>query len=230
MAVPTLDELYDVVKGVIVGRQPEGEFYIFEWNYLVQMARRHFRTTTPAVDSRMKKLLEEGRLAKVKVSHHGFAFLKDDSFRTHGTLYFQYASDYRKDYGYVTANRIQGMKNVWVDGYRNLFTSSTQFEQMTTHFRSLKEQADVEEKSQEEADRVRLWEVLEAERPGSRKVLDDLYSVLKGDTNLAAKVEARLWTRRGQEDLWVDITAHGLEQAVRLIDIIRAGLAAEKKP
>ncbi len=230
MAVPTLDELHSYVEELIAGRQPEDQFYVFEWEFLVQMSRRHFHTTTPAIVPRMKKLLEEGDLAKVTVSHHGYAHLVENDTITYGMLSFQYTDSYREDYGYITANRILDRKNVWRDGNRYLFTTTAQSERMKAHFLKIRKERAAKEKAKDADEKARLWKLLEAASPGAQQVLDDLYAVLKGDGERRhLDVSASLWDRRDSEETCVEINTRSMDQSVRLIDIIRRGLASKEE-
>lgn len=225
MTVPSLAELRSYVEELIESRKPEGKFYVFEWEFLVQQSRRNFKTTSPAISSRLKEMLAEGALDRVEISHHGYTYLDSRSPCEYGTLYFQYTG-YREDYGYITADRIQDMQNVWKNGRRYLYTTGSQLRRMQMHFLKIKEEHDAKEKAKEADEKARLWEILEKASPGAKQVLDDLYELLSSG-DVRSQVKAHLWDRRGVAEAWVEIAARNTEQSVRLIDVIRRGLAGK---
>lgn len=232
MAVPTLDELHAFYVEFVEKHQPPGQFAVFESEYLAKNAWRHFRSTSPAIRSRLKQLVEDGKLARVKVSESGFVYT-DDEVLDQGlfSLYFQYANPFGymhapDDYGFVTAKRAQGHRNVWRDGLRYLYTTADQHQLMIEHFHKVKAERVRKQQDERDKDRRRTAELLESSSPGGQQVLSDLYDRLdNGKTHL--DVEAHVRERAdGSLRLGISIDTRATEQSISLLEIIRRGLAA----
>lgn len=235
MAVPTLDQLHEFISELIDRRQPEGQFAVFEHEFLAANAWRHFRTTSPAIRTRINTLIEEGRLKPVNISNTGHVYPDDEELsRGLFTLYFQYhnPSGYGHDpenYGFVTAKRIEKHDNVWRSGYRNLYTTADQRDAMIAHFKEVRAKRAEKAKTKREQEEARMWELLEAASPGARQVLDDLRSRIDND-GPRSEVEPRLTQRLdGEERLSLSVDTRGTANTAILIDIIRRGLAASKE-
>lgn len=236
MAVPTLDQLHEFIDELVVKHQPPDQFAVFEPEYLAKSAWRHFRTTSPAIRSRISQLVEDGKLARVKISESGFVYTGDEVLdQGLFSLYFQYANPhgYRHmpptDYGFVTAKRTEGHRNVWRDGLRYLYTTAEQHRLMIEHFREVKVERARQQQDKEDKERRRTAELLESSSPGGQQVLSDLYERLdNGKAHL--EVEADVRERRdGSLRLGISIDTRTTEQSVALLEIIRRGLAGSEE-
>lgn len=232
MAVPTNAELHQFIGELIEHHQPDGEFAVFEYEFLIDQAWRHFKTTSAAVRPRLKSLVEEGSIKPVSISHTGHVYPDKDLALGLFTLYFAYRnpSGYahaKEEYGLVTAKRPEKHDNVWRSGYQDLYTTAAQHDAMITHFQELKAERAAKAKAKDEQETAQLWELLEAASPGARQVLDELDRRLHGGEYLS-EVRASLTERRKTgHTVWLEIAARTTEHSVTLIDIIRRGLAAE---
>lgn len=226
MPAPTPDELLETIEAVIAEHQPEGQYAVFEWDYLKTLGFRRHKTTSNAVGIRMRTLLDEGRLTSVKISSSGHLMDRQPGSALQ-LLYFQYKTNYhRPEWGLITAERPKNMRNVWTDGDRYLFTTTPRHEAMTAHFEKLKEQKRARDEAREAEKERRLWELLEDAFPGARDLFGDLREALETDDVLPP---VSTWLREGRAGTYpvVEVSTRTTEQAVKLLTIIRRGLAGE---
>ncbi len=232
MPAPTPDGLYDYFTALIAEKQPPGKHAVFEFEYLLRCGFRHFRSSSPAVRSRMKTLVEEGRLAPVEIGSGGHVYLDKENAGLH-LAYFQYCnpSGYAygpEEYGFITARRSRNHSNVWRDGMRRLYTTDVRHGELTEYLRQDRIRRSKEAKEQAAREQERLWTALEAAFPGARVTLDELRDALGTATHPSSELDAKLVEVRGKDQFWVEANARGDKAALVLLDVIRRGLDARK--
>lgn len=226
MPAPTPDELLEYFEALIAEHQTEGQFAVFEWDYLKTKGFRNFRTTSPAIETRMQALLDGGKLASVEIHSSGHIYFDRAKFPGMRAFYFQYRDPryYRPEWGFITSTRPKDMENVWRDGTRELYTTAPHREAMITHFLEVVRQEKEDEKAKEEAEEARLWDHLEDAFPGARGLLGDLEAALEGGGRWA-EVSTGMHQIRDKVYPHISIDTRSTEQAVKLLTIIRRGLA-----
>lgn len=221
MAVPTAEELFDYFAA-LTDRTNEPHA-VFEWNYLNTMAFRHFNSKVAPIDRVMKELIEDGRLAKVRISNTGYVYLdhKELNYSTF-TLHFQYhkPSRYaREDWGAITHKRSENHDNVWRSGTRFLVTTRPRYEAMLGDFLKVKEQHDEAKRQEQAEEAIRTAESLSAIAADATELLERLDEVIPG---IETSVRSRSFADK--ENLYVTFNLRNAGEIGPFLDILRRGL------
>jgi hypothetical protein len=222
MAVPTPDTIYDYIRTL----HADGEHIACEWAHLVDRTWRYHSTTSNAVDKRMRLLVEDGRLARLRVNCSGLVFLPEKELQSGFSMpHFAYHKPHeyaKQEYGAVSFKR--NSENLWIKGIRNLYMTRPAYDAMITDL-GAKAQARLARMRDSQADeRTRLKDALTALAPDALDVCKQLRQAIPG-----IRVEPRLSTigKRGldvPEEINLSIDMYEQGGVVPLLDIIRRGL------
>lgn len=220
MPAPTTDELYDFIGQIIGQKATDDKHPLFEWNCLKTNSFRYFRTTSTAIEKRMETLVEEGRLARVVVSHHGFVRLDHEEFKhTIFNGYFQYEKYTRDTWGYVTSKRPSGYTNVWRDGSRYLYTTRPRLEAMTAFLLEAKKRQEEGQKKADQEEKVRTEYLLNQISPDATALLERFDTAVPG-------IDQQIWSaeRADQAIVYASINIRDSQKIGLFLDILRRGL------
>lgn len=220
MAPPTPDEIYAHLTDTIEPAHPEHT--VFEFEHLVTRVRRHFKSTTPAIEERLGTLVQEGRLKPVRIHETGTAHIVRTSMEY---AYFTYELSYGipSGHGTISFARPEDRRNPWASGTRNLYLSQPRHDALvaafTEHKNKVTRKREEEEKAEQREVQARLA-ALDGRAPDTlQRLMDEL-------------PELDLTVRRGSVGdrmLGLFLNALGDEQVSQLIGILRRGLDAGRE-
>ena len=221
MPVPTPDRLLQFFNELLdshvttSGNQP-----VCEWRYLLTSGFRHFKSTSPAIEARMKTLLDEGRLVRVEISSSGYVHFKKEELRS--TLaYFQYATRHRYDqemYGHITFDRPELHENVWRTGTRDLYTTPDRLDDIVMDVLDAKRKKDEVERQKEAAEAVEQESLLRGVVADGPELLKQLEAVIP-----SSEIRTNIFERDGKAAGFVYLTFRG-KGVPELFDLLRRGL------
>lgn len=221
MAPPSDVEVFRFIDELISEKTPDGKYAAFEWRYLLDATRRHFKSSTPAISQRMEFLHHNGYLAPITVTHGGYVRLTDELSAGMWMLYFRYhaPSQYSpEDWGLISSKRTPNAQNLWANGSRLLFTTRGRFDAMVAHFTQVRAEYYERQKQKETEKDARFWELLESHAPDARELLARLK-----DVDPKIYVNTHLSSVR-EDDPSVDIDARSVDAVVALLNVLRRGL------
>jgi hypothetical protein len=222
MAVPTPDAIYNYIRTL----HADGEHIAMEWAYLVDRTWRYHSTTSNAVDKRMRLLVEDERLARLRVDCSGLVFLPEKELQSGFSMpHFAYHKPHeyaKQEYGTVSLKR--GGENLWVKGVRYLYMTRPAYDAMITNLVAKAQDRLAGLRNSQEDERTRRDDALTALAPDALEVCEQLRQAVPG-----IRVEPRLSTvgKRGlDQPKEVNLSIDMYEQSgvVPLLDIIRRGL------
>lgn len=229
MPAPTPDRLFTYLDELIGSKvTEENKHPVFEWEYLVTESFRAFKTTSNAVRSRMDKLLEDDRLAKVQISAGGYVHTDVKELETSlFYAYFQYHQPYSyasENYGYITHERAKGHDNVWRSGIRYLFTTRDRYDELITDLLDAKRAKDKADKEERKAKRQKINDALDNIAPDARELLDRFRDLGR---NAEADVRLRSFVFDDDEEeggVSATFNLYGTKALAVFIDVLRRGL------
>ena len=220
MPAPSPDKLYDWIDNLIRQRAGEDKHPLFEWECLVTTGFRHWNSKPNAIASRMETLLEDGHLARVQVSNHGYVYLEREAVQPY---YFQYENPlgYRRDdnWGYVTYKRSKNHENVWRNGHRYLFTTGDRLKAMKAAMEQQAQKEATARQAQEQAEKEHLRAELNKIAPDAVSLLDRLEAVVP-------KLDQSFTVRKGKEGtrIFGSVDVREIDGFTAFLDILRRGL------
>jgi uncharacterized protein YggL (DUF469 family) len=224
MPAPTPERLYAFLDELIAEKVTDDNRHpVFEWEYLLTQGFRSFKSTSNAVRSRMEKLLEDERLARVEVSANGYVHLPIKEFQTSlFSVYFQYHRPYeyaRENYGYVTHVRSKGHDNVWRSGVRYLYTTRDRYGELVMDLLDAKRKEDAAKAEKRKTEKRRMSEALNKVAPDAEELLRRLRDLNKDNE---VSVRSRVWN--DEDGLNATINLYSTEGISLFLDILRRGL------
>jgi hypothetical protein len=226
MAVPTTDELYAFFA------EYTAKHTRCAWAHdkLSIVARRGFRTTTPAVNKQLGALIDEGRLVAVSIGHTGMVFW-DDEAEDPVSLPLAYldtsftGTSYDKSYGQIVLSKDRkNCANLWANGVRDFYILDTKYAELLEYFREVAEQEKAEKKQKKTEERLALRAALEEVAPQGDGI--DLIKAL--DALLGESVvDVRMFSSMSRPDESYPILSVNIRKAAdvgRFLEILRSGL------
>jgi hypothetical protein len=229
MPAPTPDHLLVYLDELIAAKvTEENKHPIFEWKYLLTNSFRAFKSTSNAVRARMEKLLEDGRLVRVRVSAEGYVSLGVKEFDTSlFNVYFQYDKPYeyaREDCGYVTHVRSGEHDNVWRSGDRYLFTTQGRYDEMVTDLLDAKRKQDAAKGEERKEKKRKVQEALDSIAPDARELLDR-FRELGRNAEADVRLRSSVWDDDEEEGgVSATFNLYGSKALAVFLDVLRNGL------
>lgn len=226
MAPPTPDEIFEFIDGVVKERAREDAYPIFEWEYLLTLTFRHFRSTSNACRSRLETLLEEGRLARVDIRSSGHVYLDDEAPELRMfSMFFQYEnpsrSSYYDNWGYITFRRLQEHSNVWRDGKRYLFTTAQGMQTLRAAALAAARDRQLADQAGREKERAAADAALNSIAPDATDLLRRLRDTVK---EIDSSSRLRTGVDRNDDLLSMQLYLYDAAPIGSFLDILRRGL------
>lgn len=231
MAPPTPDKIYDYLATALLS-DLEGHV-AYEWTFLTDRVWRFHRTTSNAVDKRMRELVQDGRLVALRVDCSGLVFLPPSEKPEDriAATYFTYHKSHewaKEEYGTVSIKRTPNRENLWRSGVRHLYMTKAAYEVMIADL-TAKSAAKWERQRQRSTDeRARLKDALTTLAPDAIEVLNRLRMQVPD-----LRVEPRLspidrLSDEGPEEVTLSIHVYDQAAFLPLLDILRRGLPPQE--
>lgn len=223
--VPTQDELLSFLNSYM--NKHEG--HLWDRHHLVDAARNHFRTTTPAVSSRLNSLHAAGMIRQVEVGNTGMIFWDGEEKSLIDCFLIEPGDRYT--YSQFTSGPVVtyadkvSSRNLWANGTRAFFISVDGYTNLVAALRKITEE-------REAAAKAKMRDARKKRRSAIKEIVPDGIDLLlrlreAATTEHLSTVELREFHRRdidGGNDLYgVAIDLYGAEDLTYLFDVLRRG-------
>lgn len=217
--VPTQNQLLDFVNDYMNKR--EGHL----WNYysLVDAARNHFKTTTPAVTSRLEVLINAGMIRQVKVDYSGLIFWSGGDFEDQLPNCHLIEPENKGPYDRLSSGPVvlssdhERSKNLWANGVSWFYISNDGYTALTAKIAERSRELEEAHRKERKERRDEARNMIRAAGPDGVEILRRLQGMMSNGRMSSVR------PTNFREDPGVEMWVAGEADLTAFLDVLRRG-------